>query len=324
MQSPEIFVLVSSAGNKVPFLRAVQAAVMKLPSITGVVAGDLNGNAITRFIADRFWCMPPTNDEYREEILKGCQQYKVRVVIPSRDGELEFWARNRTFFESNEIRVVISPLDGIKLCLDKLAFAKFCDMHRFPCIDTALQVDDLPQMERYVVKERFGAGARSIGVGLNRFDAIRHATELVAPIFQPEISGVEISVDGWVDDCGLVRGVVLRTRDVIVSGEAQVTTTFKNAEIEMLVRNVIEALQLRGHVVMQAFMGVEGGVQLIECNARFGGASTASIAVGLDSIFWSLCESLNLPYDNTEFVRLDQEVRQVRVPSDIHEYRSRF
>jgi carbamoyl-phosphate synthase large subunit len=75
---------------------------------------------------------------------------------------------------------------------------------------------------------------------------------------------------------------------------------------------------------MQAFMGGGGGLHIIECNARFGGASTASIAVGLDSIYWSLCELLNMTPGIPEFDRLNQEVRQVRVASDIHEYRSRF
>jgi carbamoyl-phosphate synthase large subunit len=324
MQGSNFFVLVTSAAHKVPLVHAVQAAVRKLPEIAGVVAGDVNECALTRYIADKFWLMPPTSDEFVEEILQNCKRHQIKVVIPTRDGELQFWARNRTLFELNNIKVLVSPLSSIKLCVDKLVFSEFCEKHGFPCIKTALHLDQLPSVASYVVKERYGAGARSVGIGLGRTDAMQHALGLMAPIFQPQVSGIEISVDGWVDNFGRVRGVVLRSRDLIISGESKVTTTFRSTEIEKVATGIIEALDLRGHVVMQAFIGGGGGLHIIECNARFGGASTASIAVGLDSIYWSLCELLNMTPAIPEFNRLNQEVRQVRVASDIYEYRSRF
>jgi carbamoyl-phosphate synthase large subunit len=77
---------------------------------------------------------------------------------------------------------------------------------------------------------------------------------------------------------------------------------------------VLNALQLRGPVVLQAIVA-NGGLQVIECNPRFGGASTSSIAVGLDSFYWSLIEALG---DSTPltFKRASGEIRQIRFPVD--------
>jgi carbamoyl-phosphate synthase large subunit len=68
---------------------------------------------------------------------------------------------------------------------------------------------------------------------------------------------------------------------------------------------------------------VDGKLQIIECNPRFGGASTTSIAVGLDSLYWSLTETLN---DNEfpVFHRIPGEARQIRMSVDRVIYGSDF
>ena len=57
---------------------------------------------------------------------------------------------------------------------------------------------------------------------------------------------------------------------------------------------------------------------MIECNARFGGASTTGIAAGVDSLFWSLLEARGVDVGDYPFIRIAGEIRQVRVPSDIY------
>jgi carbamoyl-phosphate synthase large subunit len=93
-----------------------------------------------------------------------------------------------------------------------------------------------------------------------------------------------------------------------------VTTTFRDAALEEQAVRVLAALQLRGPVVLQAIV-VDGGLRVIECNPRFGGASTASIAVGLDSLYWSLAEALG-DTESPFFNRSPGEIRQIRMPVD--------
>ena len=59
--------------------------------------------------------------------------------------------------------------------------------------------------------------------------------------------------------------------------------------------------------------------EIIEVNARFGGASTASIAVGLDVWYWSLLDFFGADDQNQYiFKRLKSDIRQIRHLTDIY------
>lgn len=306
-------VLVTSASRKVPLVQALKQAACRLNHDTRVVAGDMDALAIARFESDEFWQTPRLDDDSLSDLIQACRDRAISVVLPTRDGELDFWARHRKAFGQAGIEVIVSSPEAIARCRDKLEFALFGSDAGLPMIPTATTPDlfgDCP----LVVKERFGAGSRGLGLNLTRHVAIEHAQDLEEPIFQPFVPGPEISIDGWVAKSGQVAGVVLRRRDRVVSGESQVTTTFRDASLEEQAIRVLTALQLRGPVVLQAIV-VDGRLQVIECNPRFGGASTASIAVGLDSLYWSLAEALG-EVTAPVFKRMSGEVRQIRMPVD--------
>jgi carbamoyl-phosphate synthase large subunit len=69
---------------------------------------------------------------------------------------------------------------------------------------------------------------------------------------------------------------------------------------------------------MQVLLDASGAPYIIELNARFGGASTASIQVGLDTLYWSLLEASGTDVSDYPFVRASNDIRQVRIPTDIH------
>lgn len=318
---PPFSVLLTSASRKTPLLRSLKKASLRLHASARVIAGDLDDLVAARFEADAFWKMPPLSDVIVDTLIQECQARGITIVMPTRDGELTFWARHRESFAQAGIRVLISSEPAIARCRDKLAFARFGREAALPIIPA----DTIPEAfgpVPLVVKERFGAGSRGIGLELLPAAAREHARQLSEPIFQPFVGGPEISIDGWVNQQGRVAGVVLRRRDRVVSGESQITTTFQDAKIETQAMQIIAKLDLRGPVVLQAILAAEG-LQVIECNPRFGGASTASIAVGLDSIYWSLAEALG-QHEPPVFNRLSSEVRQVRAPQDRWIYGSDF
>jgi carbamoyl-phosphate synthase large subunit len=310
-------VLVSSASRKVPLVSALQQAARAIHPEARVVAGDMDPNALSLHVADESWTMPRLADGEVDALLERCRALGITAVLPTRDGELLFWARHAGRFQQAGVEVLVSGPEALQLCLDKLAFSEFGARHGLPLIPAALSAGDL-RTERFVVKERFGAGSRAIGIDLDRTGAIAHAATLQAPIFQPFVAGREISVDAWLDRGSRVKGLVLRRRDLVVNGESQVTTTFRDATLEAQAATILGRLSLRGPVVMQAIIDAAGGLQVIECNARFGGASTASVAAGLDSLRWSLLEASGAHIDDYPFLRAAGEVRQVRVPADTH------
>jgi len=310
-------VLVTSSGNKAPLVRALQIATREVLPSHVVMAGDSDETAPTQYVADGFWPMPPTRDEFLNEIVHGLRRRQVGIVLPTRDGELMFWANHADRLAQEGIQVIVSKPDSLQRCLDKLEFARFGAANGLPFIPTREHFDDV-RSGRWVVKERFGAGSRSIGLQLDCADAIAHAAKLESPVFQPYIDGQEVSVDAWLDRQHQLKGLILRRRDCVVNGESQVTTTFSDARLEEQATAILQSLKLIGPVVMQVLVGADGGVHVIECNPRFGGASTLGIAAGLTSLHWSLLEAAGAELVSWPFRRIEGQIRQIRLPSDIY------
>ncbi|MEH6588503.1 MAG: GNAT family N-acetyltransferase [Halioglobus sp.] len=308
-------VLVTSAACKAPLVRAMKTAVSKVNGKLRVIAGDLDSNSPARFVADCFWTMPLTEPDQADKILEECKQRGIRLILPTRDGELAFWGERRELFAHQGITVAVSDAESVYRCLDKLEFARFGEEIGLSVIATSEDLDSLDS-ELFVVKERYGAGSQSLGLRLDRDAALIHGKQLDRPIYQPFVQGQEISIDAWMDESFKPRGVVLRRRDQVVNGESQVTTTFRNPQFEATALAAFTALQLRGPAVMQAMIDADGNMWIVECNARFGGASTAAIAAGLDMFYWNVLEKFS-PDVVPSFNRIDGEVRQVRVPADI-------
>ncbi|WP_445397084.1 ATP-grasp domain-containing protein [Zobellella sp. An-6] len=312
-------VLISSASHKIPLLRAMETAARSIHPSAEVVAGDVSPNALSAYVANSFWHMPRTVDENLDLILAGCRKRGITSVLPTRDDELLFWSRHADTLRVAGIEVLSSRLESLELCIDKLEFSRFGVREQLPFIPTSLHINDI-NAEKYVIKERFGAGARSIGIGLSHDEAIIHANSLKQPVFQPYVKGVEISIDAWLDRQSKVKGLVLRRREVVISGESRVTTTFHDEKIEQAAARILERLDLYGPIVMQVIIDGDGNMHVIECNARFGGASTTSIAAGLDTLRWSLLEAIGEDIKQYPFNRLPGEVRQIRVPGDLYIY----
>jgi carbamoyl-phosphate synthase large subunit len=310
-------VLISSAAAKVPLVRAMKAAVKQIAPDGRICAGDLNERAVSAYVADDFWLMPPTCNKHLNEIISGLKQRRIDIVLPTRDGELMFWASNANRLANEGVKVIVAEPEALHRCLDKLEFSRFGAAQGLPFVPASDCIEGVSG-DFFVVKERFGAGSRSIGLRLERDAAIEHAKKLESPIFQPHVEGQEISVDAWLDGNHQVKGLILRYRNLVVNGESVVTTTFSNDSFEAQARNVLGALQLRGPVVMQALIDADARLQVIECNPRFGGASTASIAAGLASLHWSLLEALGADLASWPFYRIPGQIRQIRTPNDFY------
>jgi carbamoyl-phosphate synthase large subunit len=272
-------ILVTSSSKKAPLIRALQKTAKKIDKEIKIIAGDVNSNVITRYVADQFWEMPILDDSKVELILEKCTAYNIGLIIPTRDGELSFWAKNKSKFKGKGIDVLISDFNSVEICLDKLMFYEFMIENEYNCIETLLELPTSPSKSLFVVKERYGSGSKNIGIGLSYTEAKNFASKLEYPIFQPMVSGKEISADIWIIP-GIFESVVLRSRDLIVEGESQVTSIFHDEPAERMFLEIAQKLRIIGPAVFQAIIDGSGKLHLIECNARIGGASTASVAAG--------------------------------------------
>ena len=311
-----INVLVTSISKKVPLLKAVRKALSRLDGNGRLYGADLDPECIGGHFVDRFWQMPRTSELTADTLINYCRTQGIRAIIPTRDGELPFFASVAGRLRDESIHVMVSSPETVEICLDKLLFSRRLLDHDIPVIPTAERIGELEEASAYVVKERYGAGSRRIGLGLNRDDAIRHAASLEVPIYQPYISGREYSIDLYRGRDGRTKGVIARTRDKVVDGESQVTTTVTDPGLETLGARVADALDLYGHAVLQVLVDEYGGYHVIECNCRVGGASRLAFEAGLDSLYWFLLEASGEPIGKYPFVRSKCEMRLVRYAED--------
>jgi carbamoyl-phosphate synthase large subunit len=317
-QEAEINVLVTSISKKVPLLKSIRKALGKFGGNSRLFGADLDPECIGSHFVDVFWQMPRTNELKAETLIDYCRSNGIRAIIPTRDGELPVFAGLADRLRDEGIHVMVSSREAVEACVDKLLFARRLGELGMPAIPTTERIEAL-DAPAYAVKERYGAGSRRIGLGLCRDDAFRHALSMEFPVFQPYIKGREYSVDLYRGMDGRTKGAIARTRDRVVDGESQVTTTVTDPELEALGARVADALELYGHAVLQVLVDEDGGHHVIECNCRVGGASRLAFEAGLDSLYWFLLEASGQSIDQYPFVRSACEKRLVRYAEDLIE-----
>lgn len=312
--SRNIHVLVTSISRKVPLLQAVKKSLHAFGHNSRLIGTDSNPNCIGRYFVDDFLELPPLDTLGQESLLKICKQKEINAIIPTRDGELYFWSTMQNYLAEHGVFVMISPPKAIEICRDKYLFYQFLKEKGFTVVPTTLDINE-SEFTEYVVKERAGAGSRKVGLNLTPEEALKHSKLLEQPIFQPYIQGEEFTIDLFLDHAHQVKGCVIRRRDLILEGESQVSTTLQESHLEKLIVKAAETLQLSGHVLFQAIrQAPTHHFYIIECNPRFGGASTLSVAAGLNSFTWFFHEVLGetLP----PFIRSPEELRLVRHAED--------
>jgi carbamoyl-phosphate synthase large subunit len=311
-------VLITSISRKVPLLQAVKEAIVKSGKSILLYGGDIDNQAIGKYFVDVFWEMPLLKDLSIESLIGYCKDHNISVIIPSRDGELAYFATYRLKLFEQGIQVMISPPETIQFCLDKMLFYEECLKHEISVIPTSLHLESIHSTSGYVVKERYGAGAKSIGLKLNKEEAIKHSRSLKSPLFQPYVKGDEYSIDIYITADNTMKGMVIRKRILVLNGESQITSNVEHEGISKLVSRFVLAFKFTGHIILQAIVDKNENIYLIECNPRFGGASSFSVSCGLDTFYWFLKESEGCDISAIPFTYNSKDrYKQIRYPKDI-------
>jgi RimJ/RimL family protein N-acetyltransferase len=317
-------VLICSCSKKVGLVKALKEAAKNIAENIKVIAGDISPNALSQYFADEFYVMPETMEENKVILLVWLKEKNIKAIVPSRDAELLFWANWKEELLANGISVMVSNAKAVKICLDKFAFSEFCLASGIPAIPAHLVAGEI-STEHLVVKERFGAGSLSMALRVDFERAVSHAKTLENPIFQPFKKGREISVDAYITKSGQVKGLITRYRKIVENGESVITETFYSESLSNELKIYIEKLNLYGHVILQLIIDDNTNEHyLIECNPRFGGASTLSLKAGLNSFYWFLQEAHGVSIENYPFQRLNQILTQIRFPQDLIIYGDHF
>lgn len=288
-------ILVSSLSSKIALYQKIVEGVKRISPDAVVLGADCDADCegAKTLESKNFLVMKRLEEYSSQEICDFLSAHQISHLIPTRDGELSFWAQNRKNLKQKNIEVMVSKPNVIDLCEDKLEFYNRTKILEINSIQTESSPENI-QKKTFVVKERYGSGSNTIGINLKQNEALEHAQKLKTPIFQPYIPGKEFSAETWIDRNGTSHGILLRWRTRVIDGESHESITFKNKDWEKNIKLLFESIPgLHGHCLAQVIVSSGGSLQLVEINPRLGGATPLALSAGLHSIDWFLLESMN-------------------------------
>ncbi len=239
-----------------------------------VVAGDASPEwSAACQLADRFHRLPLCADTaYIEKVLKICNDESIRAVIPTIDTELQIFADNRSEFEKNGIRLVVSSPETIEITGDKSKTAA-CLQRQGLNVPKTWEIADLPAIadQPMILKPRSGSSS----IGILYLEAGQPIPELSDPgsyIAQNLLTGREFTVNAYVSMTGKLLAAVPHWRAGTRSGEVSKGRTERIPELQQAAEQIVAALPgLSGPFCFQAFFNEGEDPVIFEINARFGG-----------------------------------------------------
>ena len=314
----EINILILSAGRRVELVQNFQNAAKKLNIHSKIVAADCSNTAPALYHADKAQMLPPINDPtYVDAVINTCVEEKIALIVPTIDPDLLLLAENKKVIEEKSgAKVLISDMEAIKICRDKINTQLFLENNGFQ-IPRMYSIEEINAGEyEYPLFIKPKSGSSSINTfKINNDDELKNALTIVdEPVIQDFMEGEEFTVDVFLDFESTVITVVPRLRMATRSGEISKGKIIKDKAVMNEVTRLMEVLKPIGHITVQV-MKTTKGIEFIEINPRFGGGAPMSIQSGADS-----CENLFrillgevLTYheeyrDNITFVRFDSSI----------------
>lgn len=273
-------ILITSASRKVNLVRAFQQALLQEGG-GKVIAVDTRPSAPALYFADEHYLVLPSHKPgFLTVMLRFCVRLGIKLLIPTRDEELLFFAEHKGKFTDVGTFVMVPDPATVRICQDKELFITFCREKGFATPKNYEGVDLVNNIEfPLFVKPCRGKGGRHT----DRIDS-REELELVLKqtpdaIIQEFVQAPEYTVDLFSDFSGKVISVVPRERIHIFGGESFVSRTSKDSVIIGEAVRLAAELQLIGHNTIQCFLD-SNIVKFIEANPRFGGAAHLGFAAG--------------------------------------------
>lgn len=315
----EVNVMVLSAGRRVELIKCFQNAAKKLSIKSNVIAADASDLSPALYFSDRKVLLPPVSEikYYIDQLIKTILNEKVSLVVPTIDTELLVLAqyKEKIEAETNSI-VLVSDIETIRLCRDKIAMQKFLEGHSIQTPKMVSEDEISNGLMTFPLFIKPVSGSSSINSFKVRSIEELHVFQKIVNkhIIQEFAEGPEYTVDVFLDFDSNILTIVPRLRMAIRGGEILKGKIEKNSEIIAEIKKILLCFKFIGQITVQLIL-TKKGVSVIEINPRFGGGAPMSIKCGADS-----CENLyklvlgeKLEYsedyrDGVYFLRFDDSV----------------
>lgn len=283
-------VLITSCGRRVELVKEFVKARNNLGVNGNVIAVDISHTAPALYFADYYELVPRINSaDYTDSLISVIKKYNTNLIIPTIDTELQVLADNKTRIkkETGAIVMVSDPV-VIDICNNKIKSAEFFKKNGFavPKTLTLQDIEDKNYTFPLFIKPLNGSSS----VNAFKVNTERELSFFVDyiddPIVQECVSGIEYTIDAFIDFNGKLISAVPRQRLQTRGGEILKGVIDMNENIISDITRMIDKLKPIGHITIQGFLGEDNIFRYIEINPRFGGGAPMSIKAGANSCEW--------------------------------------
>ena len=279
--SAQTNVLISSAGRRVALLELFAAATAPDGK---VFAADMTSRASAFQRADRGFKVPRcTSPDFVPVLRELCREHEIALVIPTIDTELPVLAEHRAAFAEAGTMVSVSSPETIAIASDKHQTHAWLVANGFPTVKQTTVAEALQGAWPLPTLVKPARGSSSIGVQVvDTPEALALATQGADYVVQSIATGVEYTVDTFVDAQGCCHTQIPRLRLAVRAGEVSKGRTERVPQVQALAREICERLPgAFGCLNVQIFWDeATQTAAVIEINPRFGGGFPLSHAAG--------------------------------------------
>ena len=239
-----------------------------------IIGIDASKESVGRFFCDEFYQVPLAKNENIEEYLNVISNIDFDLFLPWVDEELLLLVNNN-IPQDIMSKIVISDMDSVKLCLDKVKFHKFCTNNN-------ILVPKLKTTTPAFVRRRMSRGSKG-ATKIKDTKILKHYLD-EKHLVTEYIDGVEYTIDVLVNTNGDFIFSVPRER----TSTNAVSVSGKIVMDDILIqfsKDVVDKFNFIGPINIQVIRESKSDkIYLIEVNPRLAGTSILSIKAGFDLI----------------------------------------
>lgn len=277
-----------------------------LSFIDKIIATDMQSSAPALQVADVKILVPEVyNPKYIDMLLDLCKEHKIDALISLNDLELPILAENKTKFEKQGVRVIVSDPKVIDIAFDKYKTTQWVESIGLKVPKTYITIASVKEALSkgeisfpLFMKPRWGSGS----IGLETVDDMEElnfyynllkkkikktilATASVGEeyiMIQEKLTGREFGLDVMNDLEGNYVAVSVKQKLAMRAGETDKAVTVDLPEVQEIGATIGLNLKHVGNLDVDIMQRANGDYCVLELNPRFGGGYPFSYMAGVN------------------------------------------
>lgn len=293
-----------------------------------LIVGDMDAHAAGRYLTDRFVLLSKASSAtFAQDLIGLCGENEIDLIFPLVTKELFELSHSIAEFEANNIRVIVSPYEGLLIANDKIALYRHLmssgiSLPDFRVANNAAELTSAVRQLGYpdhpvVIKPGISNGSRGIRILDDSKDKFRLffdekpttlfstleevesliAGEVIPPMLVSEyLPGEELTIDTIVSK-GKVTLLLVRTRDRMNGGISVAGHFITDDAVSTYCKSIIGTMNLAGPIGLQVKRSRTGEYKVLEINPRIQGTSVAAKGLGINLPRIAVYDAMGWPYD---------------------------